>query len=103
MTDATLDERPAVTVQPEPTLPPYQDLRTLARNVCMGRSTIDKLVRRGRFPKPTWVGGKRVWSWTEVVRHIENRKGRGAASKSPDTQAEDITHATRQATASKGR
>src|SRR5215475_21716 len=52
-------------------VPPYQDLATLARNLCAGESTIEDLVGRGQFPRPKKLGGKRVWKWTEVCEFLD--------------------------------
>ena len=51
--------------------PPYQDLATLARNLCAAETTIENLVNLGQFPKPKRLGNKRLWKWTEVCRHID--------------------------------
>jgi hypothetical protein len=50
--------------------PPFQDLRVLALHVSMGESTIENLVRIGKFPHPRMIGGKRLWSWKEVERFL---------------------------------
>jgi predicted DNA-binding transcriptional regulator AlpA len=48
-------------------IPPFQDLATLARNVCIGESTIERLVGMGQFPAPArMVGGKRIWAWRDI-------------------------------------
>lgn len=54
--------------------PPFQDLKTLAANVCLGESTIERLVGTGQFPEPVRVGGKRLWDWSEVVKFIRRDK-----------------------------
>lgn len=51
--------------------PPFQDLPTLAAHLCAGESTIERLVREGRFPQPKKIGGKNVWRWSEVERFID--------------------------------
>jgi predicted site-specific integrase-resolvase len=75
--------------------PPYQDLATLAVHLCVGESTIENWVRQGLFPAPRKVGGKRLWQWKEVERHLAPDNDGVAAS--PDQQAKDITNATRAA------
>jgi predicted DNA-binding transcriptional regulator AlpA len=75
--------------------PPYQDLATLAEHICAGESTIENWVRLGLFPPPRKVGGKRLWRWKDVERHLAAEDGKVAAS--PDQQAEDIRNATRAA------
>jgi predicted DNA-binding transcriptional regulator AlpA len=76
--------------------PPFQDLRTLAQHVCLGESTIENMVRQGRFPEPSFFdGGKRLWRWKEVERWLA--RGRETIAASPDEQAEAIRNATRAA------
>jgi hypothetical protein len=75
--------------------PPYQDLATLALHICAAESTIENWVRLGLFPEPRKVGGKRLWSWKEVERHIAGTKELTAAS--PDELAERIKNGTKQA------
>jgi predicted DNA-binding transcriptional regulator AlpA len=50
--------------------PKYADLATLARELCAGESTIEGLVRQGKFPQPYHLGGKRLWKWSEVEATI---------------------------------
>lgn len=51
-------------------IPPFQDLATLSRHLCCGESTIENWVRAGLLPPPKRVGGKRLWVWKEIERHI---------------------------------
>ena len=75
--------------------PPFQDLRTLSEHICVAESTIENWVKIGIFPPPKKHGGKRLWQWKEVERHLA---GRGEdVAPSPDEQAERIRNATRQA------
>lgn len=74
--------------------PPYQDLQTLSAHICASESTIENWVKLGLFPPPTRkVGGKRLWSWREVERHLDREQ----QSASPDELAERIRNGTRQA------
>jgi predicted DNA-binding transcriptional regulator AlpA len=73
--------------------PPYQDLTTLAEHICTGESTIEHWVKTGQFPAPRKIGGKRLWVWKEVEKHIVGDKA--AMAPSPDSQAEAIREATR--------
>jgi predicted DNA-binding transcriptional regulator AlpA len=75
--------------------PPFQDLETLAEHICVGQSTIENWVRTGLFPAPKKIGGKRLWEWKAVTRHLANSANPGAASL--DQQAEAIRNATRAA------
>lgn len=75
-------------------IPPYMDLATLSAHICMGESTIEDHVRRGLFPKHTKMqGGKKLWSWKVVTRHLE---GKGIdAPLSPSQELEGITNAVK--------
>jgi predicted DNA-binding transcriptional regulator AlpA len=75
--------------------PPYQDLRTLAEHICTGESTIENWVRLGQFPAPRKIGGKRLWKWKDIERHLAGDGDTVAAST--DRLAEAITNATRAA------
>jgi len=72
--------------------PPYQDLATLSQHICAGESTIENWVKLGQFPPPRKVGGKRLWKWKDVERHLA-----GDDVAAPDKLAESITNATRSA------
>lgn len=51
--------------------PPFQDLRTLAKHTCLCETTIETLVRQGRFPQPRKDKcGKRLWVWREVEQFL---------------------------------
>lgn len=84
---------------PLPYPPPYQDLATLAEHLCVGESTIENWVKLGLFPPAMKVGGKRLWQWTTVERHLAGLAN--GTTPSPDKQAQDITNATRAAAASR--
>jgi hypothetical protein len=75
--------------------PPYQDLRTLAEHICAAESTIENWVRMGIFPQPRKVGGKRLWQWKEVERHLARMNE--ATESLPDEEAQRIREATRAA------
>jgi hypothetical protein len=72
--------------------PPFQDLATLSEHICVGQSTIENWVRLGLFPVPKKVGGKRLWRWKDVERHLA-AQGNGV-TPSPDEQADRIKAAT---------
>jgi hypothetical protein len=74
--------------------PPYQDLATLSEHICAAESTIENWVKMGLFPAPKKVGGKRLWQWKEVERHLA---ANGEGVPTLDQVAERITNATRQA------
>lgn len=51
--------------------PPFQDLATLARHVCLSEHTIERMVRAGDFPQPCKIKcGKRLWSWKAVEQYL---------------------------------
>jgi hypothetical protein len=77
--------------------PPFMDLATLSEHVCCGESTIENWVRLGIFPAPKKIGGKRLWEWKIVQRHLAKYDESGAASI--DHQAEAIRNETRVAAA----
>jgi hypothetical protein len=81
---------------PLPYPPPYQDLSTLAQHICAGESTIENWVQLGLFPAPKKIGGKRLWCWREVERHLASTAQVITAS-SPDELAERIKNGTQQA------
>jgi predicted DNA-binding transcriptional regulator AlpA len=75
--------------------PPFQDLATLSAHISCSESTIENWVRLGLFPPPRKVGGKRLWSWSEVERHLAGNKELTAVS--PDELAERIKNGTKAA------
>lgn len=75
--------------------PPFQDLATLAAHISTAESTIENWVKLGQFPAPRLQGGKRLWSWKEVERHLARDKELTACS--PDALAERVKNGTRQA------
>jgi predicted DNA-binding transcriptional regulator AlpA len=76
--------------------PPFMDLATLALHVCAGESTIENWVKLGLFPAPKKIGGKNIWRWREVERHLAGETPAGHDSR---TDLERITDATRRAAA----
>jgi predicted DNA-binding transcriptional regulator AlpA len=75
--------------------PPWQDLATLAEHICAGESTIENWVKMGTFPKPRMQGGKRLWRWKDVERHLADESEQ--VTTAPSEQAQRITDATRKA------
>jgi predicted DNA-binding transcriptional regulator AlpA len=75
--------------------PPWQDISTLCEHICAGESTIEGWVKMGLFPAPRKIGGKRLWQWKEVERHLAALGD--AVASSHDPLAERIRNATRQA------
>lgn len=77
-------------------VPPFVDLATLALHICAHENTIENWVRQGIFPAPRMQGGKRMWSWKEVEKHLA---GGNAAEHAPVSLAERIKEGTRRAAA----
>ena len=75
--------------------PPFQDLATLAEHICAAESTIENWVKLGTFPKPRMQGGKRLWRWKDVERHLAGDSEQ--APIAPSELASRITDATRKA------
>lgn len=75
--------------------PPFQDLATLAEHICAAESTIENWVKMGTFPKPRLQGGKRLWRWKDVEKHLAGIAD--DAPTAPSDHAQRITNATRQA------
>ncbi len=75
--------------------PPFMDLATLAEHVCAGETTIENWVKTGQFPAPRLQGGKRLWRWKDVERHLAGEAE--ATTTAPSDIAQRITDATRKA------
>jgi hypothetical protein len=76
--------------------PPYQDIATLAQHICTGETTIESWVKMGLFPAPSKkIGGKRLWRWKDVERHLIGNDP-SAQSSSSDLMAR-IRDGTRKA------
>ena len=75
---------------------PFQDLATLSEHICAAESTIENWVRLGLFPEPKKIGGKRLWEWKKVARHLAIQE-QVTSSSGPDELAERIKNGTRQA------
>ena len=73
--------------------PPFQDLATLAAHICASERSIENWVKMGQFPAPRIQGGKRLWRWKDVERHLAADVD--AAPTTPSDLAERITNATR--------
>jgi len=58
--------------------PPFQDIATLAAHTCLGETTIERMVKEGRFPQPRREKcGKRLWVWAEVERFLSAPEDEG--------------------------
>jgi hypothetical protein len=73
------------------------DLATLALHVCAGESTIENWVKLGLFPAPRKIGGKRLWHWKAIERHLAGETP--TVQSVNDSLVERITDATRRAAA----
>ena len=75
--------------------PPFMSLATLAEHIDAGESTIENWVKMGISPKPRLQGGRRLWSWKAVERHLAGKSAE--ASSAPSDLAGRIRDATRKA------
>lgn len=73
--------------------PPFMDLPTLAEHICAGESTIENWVKMGVFPKPKLQGGKRLWRWKAVERHLADEAEQ--VTTAPSEHADRIREATK--------
>lgn len=73
-------------------IPPWQDMPTLCRHICVSPNTVDTWVKEGLLPPPRRIKGKQMWRWLEVEAYLL----RGG---SLDPDAERIRHDTRKAEA----
>jgi predicted site-specific integrase-resolvase len=74
-------------------IPPWQDMATLCRHICVSATTVDTWVAQGILPPPRKRGGKLMWKWSEV----DEKLTLGDAGASPETAAERIRNGTRRA------
>jgi len=59
-------------------------LPEVARRVGLGRSTIDRMIRAGRFPRPRRIGQSAVaWLQSEIVAWMVERPAVGTQSGTP--------------------
>jgi hypothetical protein len=75
--------------------PPYMDLHTLAEHICTAERTIEMWVKQGIFPAPRKQGGRNLWSWKAVEKHLAGDQKPG--DNSQVTEMEQIRNATRSA------
>jgi hypothetical protein len=73
--------------------PPFMDLRTLAEHICTGESTIEAWVRRGIFPAPQKVGGKNLWEWKKVQKHLARSDEQVSSLADETTRIREATRA----------
>lgn len=74
-------------------VPSFVDIDRLSMEVCLSPDTIEAHVKQGIFPPPRKQGGKRLWSWAKVRRHLDPPDGETPTS--PLDQAREITNAVR--------
>jgi predicted site-specific integrase-resolvase len=76
--------------------PPYQDVSTLAKHLCLHPDTVEVWVKMGRLPPPAIKGGgKRLWRWKDVEAALSGKMPHNVAQ----SDAERIRNATAQAIA----
>lgn len=69
-------------------VPPWQDTATLAGNLSISESTVERYAEQGIIPPPRKRGGKNFWKWAEVDEWMTN----GPPGASTDSLAERIRH-----------
>lgn len=74
-------------------IPSFMDIDRLSREICLSPDTIEAHVRQGIFPAPRKQGGKRLWSWAKVRRHLDPPDNE--APTSPSDPAREIADAVR--------
>lgn len=77
--------------------PPWQDISTLCKHICLSHATVEHWVKQGLLPPPKLRGGKRMWKWKDVDRYLE--EGGPNVAPSADTEAERVRDAARKAIA----
>lgn len=74
-------------------IPPWMDMVTLCKHICVAQSTVDAWVAQGVLPPPRKRGGKLMWKWAEV----DEKLTLGQVAGSPDDEAERIRQNVRRA------
>lgn len=69
--------------------PSYMDIRRVSFETSYSESTIENLLKKGKFPRPKIKCGKRVWKWIEVEAFMDRE------DDEPLSDAERITQAGR--------
>lgn len=72
-------------------IPPWQDMVTLCRHICVSTTTVDNWVAQGILPPPRKRGAKLMWKWSEVDAWLTN----GRPGCSPESDIERIRNGTR--------
>lgn len=82
-----------MTFRPPPgSIPAFLDVEALSFYTSIGASTIERMVKDGRFPKPRKNKcGKNLWVWKEVESFL------GAPEDETVVELERIREATRRA------
>ena len=79
------------TLEREKRIPAYVDIARLCFELSICDRTAEAWVRQGILPAPRQRGGKRLWKWTEVERHLDD--GATGTPASADSEAERIRDA----------
>lgn len=88
-----ISQVPRKLTMPLPYPPPFMDIDTLSQHCCLSPDTIEAHVKQGIFPSPRKQGGKRLWSWARVQRHLAPADNQ--VPTSPTDQVREITNAVR--------
>jgi hypothetical protein len=68
------------------------DKATLGKHICLSDRAIDAWVKSGELPPGQLHGGKLMWRWADVDKHLRKRK-----DAPPINRAEAIRNGTREA------
>ena len=74
-------------------IPPWQDMNTLCRNICVSTTTVENWVAQGILPPSRKRGRKLMWKWSEVDEYLTN----GGPSATLDAEASEVFNAARRA------
>lgn len=80
--------------KPDGHVPSFMDIDRLSQEICLSPDTIEAHVKQGIFPAPRKQGGKRLWSWARVKRHLDPPADDTPLSPASD-QVREITNAVR--------
>ena len=61
----------------------YLTIKEVARNLRVSRSTIERLLREKRFPRPFKLRHQRFWSDKAIQRHLDTLMAKAAEEETP--------------------
>lgn len=72
-------------------IPPWQDLPTLCKHLCISPNTVESWADLGILPRGRLCRGKLMWKWAEVDAYLTN-----GGDRSPDAIADKVRDGSRQ-------